>query len=203
MRVLVACAFSGVLEDELRSKGHEVVSCDLLPNERKGMHYQGDVLDLIGKIVPWIYRDFDLMIAFPPCTDLAVSGARFFERKRKDGSQQKSVNLFMSLASAYIPKIAIENPIGIMSTLWRKPDQIIQPYWFGDAYKKSTCLWLKNLPILKPTKMVEPQFLTYNSKKTKSGKSQYSHFGKLGKGKGKERSIIPQGMAVAMADQWG
>jgi hypothetical protein len=146
-------------------------------------------------------------IFFPPCTDLAVSGAAHFEKKRQDGTQKKSIEFFMKLANCNIPRIAIENPIGIMSNLYKKPSQIVQPYFFGDAYKKSTCLWLKNLPVLTKTDEVEPIFIEYNSKKTKSGKSKYSFMGKLSTGNDNKknkllRSKTPEGLAKAMAEQW-
>lgn len=117
--------------------------------------------------------------------------------------QQKAVEFFMALTRAPIPRIAIENPVGIMSTHYRKPDQIVQPYWFGDPYPKRTCLWLKNLPPLHPTNMVDPEYVVFNSRRTKSGKSRYSVHGKLGKGYGSERSKTFPGLAAAMADQWG
>lgn len=151
-------------------------------------------------------------IFFPPCTHLASSGASHFEIKRKDGRQALAIDFFMGLINAPIEKIAVENPVGIMSTEYRRPDQIIHPYFFGDNVPKKTCLWLKNLPPLfysmhntlfdKKT-MVEPEYIEYNSLKTKSGKSKYSVFGRLGSGHGKERSKTFQGIANAMAEQWG
>jgi len=190
MRVLVACEFSGVVRDAFLSRGHDAWSCDLLPTENPGPHYQEDVLNILDD-------GWDLMIAFPPCTHLACSGARWFEQKRKDGRQQQGVDFFMALTEANIPKTAIENPVGIMSTKWRKPDQIIQPYQFGHEAQKTTCLWLKNLPKLRPTSVVgKGEFITY-----KSGKKMPKWYAEL-YGNGHGRSITFQGIADAMADQW-
>ena len=144
MKVLVACEFSGIVRDAFIAKGHDAISCDLLPTEIQGPHYQGSVFDIIDD-------DFDLMIAHPPCTHLAVSGARYFEQKRQDGRQQEAIDFFMSLINSNIPKIAVENPVCIMSSKYRKPDQIIQPWMFGHGETKATCLWLKGLPKLVPT----------------------------------------------------
>jgi len=146
MKILIACEFSGPVREAFAARGHDAWSCDLLPSEIPGNHIQDDVLDHLS--------GWDMMIAFPPCTHLAVSGARWFPQKIADGRQQASIDFFMELANADIPKIAIENPIGIMSTKWRKPDQIIQPWQFGHGETKATCLWLKNLPKLQPTNIV-------------------------------------------------
>lgn len=183
MRVLVACEYSGTVRDAFIRRGHDAVSCDLLPTESPGAHYQGNVLDIIND-------GWDLMIAHPPCTDLAVSGARHFEEKRKDGRQQASINFFMQLANADIGMIAVENPICIMSTIWRKPDQIIQPWQFGHGETKATCLWLKGLPKLNPTNIVD-------------GREQRIHRMPPSKDRWKIRSKTYQGIADAMADQWG
>ena len=151
MRILVACEESQTVTKELRRLGHEAYSCDI--QECSGgypeWHLQQDVIPLLAE--PW-----DMIIAFPPCTDLAVSGARHFAKKRADGRQQRSIEFFMQFVNADCPKVAIENPIGIMSSHYRKPDQIIQPYQFGDHARKSTCLWLKGLPKLIPTNIVDP-----------------------------------------------
>ena len=146
MKILVACEESQAVTIELRKLGHDAYSCDLLPcsGGHPEWHIQGDVLDQLNK-------NWDMMIAFPPCTDLTVSGARHFEKKRANGSQQRSIDFFMQFINAPIEKIAVENPIGIMSNLYKQPSQIIQPWQFGDKSQKSTCLWLKNLPLLKPT----------------------------------------------------
>jgi site-specific DNA-cytosine methylase len=145
MRVLLACEESQAVCKEFRKLGHEAYSCDILPESggHPEWHIQGDVLEVINN------QEWDMMIAFPPCTHLAVSGARHFEQKIKDGRQQKGVDFFMALVNAPIKYIAIENPVGIMSTKYRKPDQCIHPYYFGDSYSKKTCLWLKNLKPLK------------------------------------------------------
>ena len=183
MRVLIACEYSGTVRDAFIAVGHEAMSCDLLPTERPGPHYQGDVRDVLN--YPW-----DMMIAHPPCTDLSVSGARHFEAKRIDGRQQASVSFFMMLAKADIPQIAIENPVCIMSSLWRKPDQVVQPYQFGHGETKATCLWLKGLPKLRPTNIVE-------------GREQRVHRMPPSPDRWKERSRTYQGIADAMAQQWG
>jgi len=182
MRVLVACVYSGIVRDAFIVAGHDAMSCDLLDTERSGPHYKGDVRDVLN--YPW-----DLMIAHPPCTDLSVSGARHFEAKRIDGRQQASVSFFMLLAKADIPQIAIENPVCIMSSLWRKPDQVIQPYQFGHGETKATCLWLKGLPKLRPTNIVE-------------GREHRVHRMPPSPDRWKERSRTYQGIADAMAQQW-
>lgn len=191
MKVLIACELSGIVRDAFKAKGHDAWSCDLLPTEKEGNHIQGDVLNILND-------GWDLMIAFPPCTHLAVSGARWFKEKRADGRQQQGIDFFMDLINAPIVKIAIENPVGIMSTHYRKPDQIIQPWQFGDEFQKTTCLWLKNLPLLKYTNIVgKGEFITYSSgrKMSKWYAEKY--------GDGKSRSVTFQGIADAMADQWG
>lgn len=183
MRVLVACEYSGVVRDAFINLGHEAMSCDFLPTDNPGPHYQGDVRDVLN--YPW-----DLMIAHPPCTDLSVSGARHFDCKRMNGRQQSSVSFFMMLAKADIPKIAIENFVCVMSSLWRKPDQVIQPWQFGHGETKATCLWLKNLPKLEPTNIVE-------------GREARIHKMPPSPDRWKERSKTYQGIASAIAKQWG
>lgn len=183
LRVLVACEYSGNVRDAFSALGHEAMSCDLLPTESEGPHYEGDVRDVLN--YPW-----DLMVAHPPCTHLSVSGARHFEAKKIDGRQQAAVSFFMMLAKADIPMIAIENPVCIMSSLWRKPDQTIQPWQFGHGETKATCLWLKNLPRLTPTNIVE-------------GREQRIHKMPPGPDRWKERSRTFTGIAAAMASQWG
>jgi site-specific DNA-cytosine methylase len=183
MRVLVACEYSGTVRDAFLKAGHDAMSCDLLPTDAPGPHYQGDVRDVLD--YPW-----DLMIAHPPCTDLSVSGARHFPAKQKDGRQQASASFFLSLAKADIRHIAIENPVCIMSSLWRKPDQVIQPWQFGHGETKATCLWLKGLPNLTPTNIVEGR----ENRIHKMAPSPY---------RWKERSKTFQGIADAMAAQWG
>ena len=183
MKVLVACEYSGKVRDAFIAQGAEAMSCDLLPTDNPGPHYQGDVRDVID--YPW-----DLLIAHPPCTDLAVSGARHFEEKRMRGGQQASASFFMWIARQHhIPRIAIENPVCIMSSVWRKPDQTIQPWMFGHGETKATCLWLKNLPLLRATEVVE-------------GRDQRVHKLPPSSDRWKLRSETYTGIAHAMADQW-
>jgi hypothetical protein len=196
MKVLVACEYSGIVRDTFKAKGHDAWSCDLLPTESPGNHIEGDVLGILDD-------GWDLMIAHPPCTHLAVSGAAWFEQKRKDGRQKQGIDFFMNFVNSSISKVAIENPVGIMSTYWRKPDQIIQPFQFGDPFRKKTCLWLKNLPELIPTDSVEEG----EQVKYKSGKSMPKWYADAFKLSPKERSKLRSktfpGIANAMADQWG
>lgn len=181
MNVLVACEYSGVVRDAFIRKGHYALSCDLLPTEVDGPHYHGNVLDIL-------YDGWDLMICHPPCTHLAVSGARWFKDKQQE--QKEALEFVRVLLEAPIDKIALENPISIISTKFRKPDQIIQPWQFGHGEVKSTCLWLKNLPLLTPTNIVE-------------GREARVH--KMGPSpdRWKERSRTFSGIAEAMAQQWG
>lgn len=184
MRILVACEESQAVTLELRKLGHEAYSCDIIPcsGGHPEWHIQVDALELLK--MRW-----DMIIAFPPCTDLSVSGARYFAEKREDGRQQKSIDFFMKFANADCPRIAIENPIGIMSTVWRKPDQIIQPWQFGHGETKATCLWLKGLPLLQPTKIVE-------------GREQRVWKMPPSADRAKLRSKTFPGIARAMAEQW-
>jgi hypothetical protein len=203
MKILVACEESQAVTKELRLLGHEAYSCDLLPTtgDNPEWHLQQDVL-------PLLKEKWDMIIAFPPCTDLAVSGARHFERKIADGSQQKSIDFFMKFVNADCAKIAIENPIGIMSSKYRKPDQIIQPWQFGDKAQKSTCLWLKGLPKLEPTDIVEKgEFFEFTSKKGEKKRMPMWYYKALQEAKTPEqrrtlRSKTFKGIAVAMATQW-
>jgi hypothetical protein len=203
MKILVACEESQAVTKELRLLGHEAYSCDLLPTtgDNPEWHLQKDVL-------PLLKEKWDMIIAFPPCTDLAVSGARHFERKIADGSQQKSIDFFMKFVNADCAKIAIENPIGIMSGKYRKPDQIIQPWHFGDKAQKSTCLWLKGLPKLEPTDIVEKgEFFEFTSKKGEKKRMPMWYYKALQEAKTPEqrrtlRSKTFKGIAVAMATQW-
>ena len=154
MRVLVACEESQIVTTEFRRRGHEAYSCDLLPASggHPEWHLQQDV-------TPLLRESWDMVLAFPPCTHLCVSGARWWQEKQADGRQQEGVDFFMQFAALeHVPKVAIENPVGIMSTLYRKPDQIIQPWMFGDDASKATCLWLRGLPVLKPTLFAVPQY---------------------------------------------
>src|SRR3990167_3188834 len=192
MRVLVACEYSGRVRDAFKERGHFALSCDLLDTDVPGEHYKGDVADILGD-------GWDLMVAFPPCTHLAVSGAKHFAAKRADGRQQQGVDFFMSLANAPIPRIAIENPVGIMSTLWRKPDQIIQPCQHGHEATKTTCLWLKGLPMLLPTNVVGKGARHV----TKGGNSLPEWYNlPPSPHRWKIRSATFPGIANAMADQW-
>ena len=196
MKILVACEESQKVTKELRMLGHNAFSCDILPcgGENPNWHIQGDV-------VPLLNQEWDMIIAFPPCTHLAVSGARHFEKKRKDGRQQQGIDLFMAIANASCPKIAIENPVGIMSSIYRKPDQIIQPYQFGDEAQKATCLWLKKLPLLIPTDIVgKGEF--YISPSGKKIPSWYNGNSNNKENRQKSRSVTFDGIAKAMATQW-
>ena len=197
MKVLVACEESQAVTIELRKLGHEAYSCDIEPcsGGHPEWHLQQDVL-------PLLRQEWDMIIAFPPCTHLAVSGAAWFEQKRKDGRQNQGIEFFMQFANAPCSKMAIENPVGIMSTLWRTPDQIIQPYWFGDTYQKSTCLWLKGLPLLKPTNIVyKGDEIKYESGKTVS-KWYADTWALPPKERATARSKTFPGIAKAMATQW-
>jgi hypothetical protein len=190
MKVLIACEYSGTVRDEFIALGHEAMSCDLLPTDAPGPHYQGDVRDVLD--YPW-----DLMIAHPPCTDLAVSGAAWFADKRMRGKQQASASFFLMLTKADIPHIAIENPVCVMSSLWRKPDQIIHPWMFGHPEQKATCLWLKNLPLLTETNNVKEEMLKLPVKER-----QRLHFLPPSEDRWKIRSQTFKGVAKAMAKQW-
>jgi hypothetical protein len=181
MRVLVACEYSGTVRDAFIARGHDAMSCDLLPTERPGPHHQGDVFDIIND-------GWDLMIAHPPCTHLAVSGARWWKDKLDE--QAEALWFVAQLMGAPIPRIAIENPISKISTAIRKPDQIVQPWQFGHGETKATCLWLKGLPKLVPTQVVP-------------GREARIHKMSPGPDRWKERSRTYQGIADAMAAQWG
>jgi site-specific DNA-cytosine methylase len=185
MRVLVACEFSGRVRDAFIEQGHDAVSCDLLPTEAPGPHYMGDIRDLLKERYKW-----DLLIAHPPCTHLAVSGARHFAAKKASGVQDEALDFVRLLLNAPIPKICLENPVSIISTRIRKPDQIIQPWMFGHGETKATCLWLKGLPKLVPTNIVE-------------GRVDRIHKMAPSPDRWKERSRTYQGIANAMAEQWG
>ena len=200
MKVLVACEESQAVCKAFREKGHEAYSCDIQPcsGGHPEWHIMQDVIPLLNGRCSFKTMDgiehsidvkWDLIVAFPPCTHLAVSGARYFEQKRKDGTQQQGVDFFMEFVNADCEKIAIENPIGIMSTHYRKPDQIIQPWMFGHGETKATCLWLKNLPKLEPTDIVD-------------GREQRIWKMPPGPERAKERSKTYEGIARAMASQW-
>lgn len=186
MRILIACEESGVVRDAFAALGHEAMSCDLQPTRRPGNHYQGDVREVLH--YPW-----DMMIFHAPCTHICVSGAKHFAAERLDGRQQSGVSFFMELwrhGEKYIEFMAAEQPIGILSTLFRKPDQVIQPWQFGHGETKGTCIWLQNLPPLEPTNIVD-------------GREARIHKMAPGPDRAKERSATYQGIADAMASQWG
>ncbi len=193
MKVLVACEFSGIVRDAFIAKGHDAWSCDLLPTEKEGPHIQGDVLEGLND-------GWDLMIAHPPCTHLAVSGAVWFKYKQKE--QAEALEFIRKLLNANINKIALENPVGVISTKIRKPDQIIQPFWFGHEAQKQTCLWLKNLSKLIPTNIVDRGKIWV----TKDGKKRGGAWTMClppSPDRWKIRSRTFQGIANAMAEQWG
>lgn len=214
MKVLVACEYSGRVRDAFIAAGHEAMSCDLLPSESTGPHYQGDVLVVLD-------RGWDLMIAHPPCTYLTISAEWAYKdvqtKKMQPGTligqarrdaREGAIQFVMALASAPIPRIAIENPVGVLSTRWREPDQFIQPYEYGDDASKKTCLWLKGLPRLEPTAFAPPRLSlsadcrSYSFRwgnQTDSGQNRLSP----SPDRWKIRSATYAGIAAAMADQWG
>jgi hypothetical protein len=183
--VLVACEYSGTVRDAFTRRGHFALSCDLLETETPGPHYRGDVRDLLEGTAagPW-----DLMVAHPPCTHLAVSGARWFGEKQAE--QAEAIAFVRDLLTAPIGRIALENPVSILSSRIRKPDQVVQPWQYGHGETKATCLWLVNLPLLRPTEIV-------------AGREHRVHRMPPGPDRWKERSRTFQGIAEAMADQWG
>jgi hypothetical protein len=197
MRVLVACEESQTVTKAFRAIGHNAFSCDLLPASggHPEWHLRADVRDVLARALPW-----DMLIGFPPCDHLAVSGARWFPEKVADGRQQAGIDLFLALAHADVPRVAIENPVGIMSTVWRKPDQIVQPWYYGDEATKTTCLWLRNLPPLFATKVVGRGVIQV----VKSGKRLPEWYSNAPH---KTRKIVRSrtfpGLAAAMAEQWG
>lgn len=215
MKVLVACERSGIVRNEFRRRGHDAWSCDLADSETPGNHIKGDVLDILDD-------GWDLMIAHPPCTHLSLSGARYFKEKRKDGRQKAAIDFFMALAGAPVSKYAIENPMSIVSRVWRKPDQTIQPWQFGEDASKATCLWLKGLPLLKPTHIIYATWACYCGARFKAYqprcpqcdsaniypiRSNQTPSGQQRLGQSPDRARIRsqtfRGVAEAMADQWG
>jgi hypothetical protein len=184
MKILIGFEESGKVRDAFIRKGHDAISCDLLPSRSVvGPHIQGDIRPLLS-------QEWDAAIMFPPCTDLCVSGARWFKKKQESGQQQAAIELFMSCTKVNAKKWAIENPIGIMSRLYKKPDQIIQPWWFGHGETKSTCLWMNGFPLLIPTNAVD-------------GREQRIWKMAPGENRARDRSETYQGIADAMASQWG
>lgn len=199
MKVLIACEFSGVVRGAFLGRGHDAISCDLEPTEKPGPHYQGDVRDILYS------ENWDLMIAHPPCTYLTTAANRYYDYPGRKEKREDAIKFFMELVNAPVPHIAIENPIGYINTIYREPDQIIQPYYFGHPMKKTTCLWLKNLPLLQPTNMLpEPEPLYI--RETDKGKGKKIHWcetiGGSRKKKFRERSRTFPGIATAMAQQW-
>lgn len=196
MRVLVACEYSGAVRDAFLRAGHDAMSCDLLPADVPGPHYQGDVRDVLGD-------GWDLMVAHPPCTYLSVSGMHWTHRGLRDPQLTEDALVFVRLLlEAPVPRIALENPVSIIRSRIRKPDQIVQPWQFGHDASKKTCLWLKNLPLLQPTQIIEPRII--NGRK-RWGNQTDSGQNKLGPSvdRWKIRSATYAGIAQAMVDQWG
>jgi hypothetical protein len=196
MKVLIACEYSGRVRDAFLAAGHDALSCDLLPTDAPGPHYQGDVFDII-------HDGWDLMVAHPPCTYLSVSGMHWTTRGLRDPQlTEDALDFVKALMAAPIERIAIENPISVISSRIRKPDQIIQPWMFGHDASKKTCLWLKNLPLLAATKMVEPRIVNGRSRwgnQTASGQNKLAPSAD----RWKIRSETYKGIADAMAAQWG
>lgn len=196
MRVLVACEYSGRVRDAFLKRGHDAMSCDLLPTDAPGPHYQGDVNDIL-------HDGWDLMVAHPPCTYLAVSGMHWTTRGLRDPQlTEDAMDFVRLLMSAPIERIAIENPVSVISSRIRKPDQIVTPYQFGHDASKKTCLWLKNLPPLTPTQMIEPRIVNGRKRwgnQTDSGQNKLAP----SDDRWKIRSATYQGIADAMAQQWG
>ena len=186
LNVIVACEFSGVVREAFRKRGHNAWSCDILPSDDNSpYHFQDDIFNVLGRGEVW-----DMMIAHPPCTHLSVSGARHFAAKRASGVQQAALEFARRLLEWPIEHICLENPVSIISTQIRMPDQVINPWQFGHGEKKRTCLWLKNLPLLQPTDIVE-------------GREPVVHWMAPGPLRSKKRSVTYQGIADAMAQQWG
>jgi hypothetical protein len=200
MKVLIACEFSGTVREAFKKRGHDAWSCDLLPTEIEGQHYQGDVFDIIND-------GWDLMIAHPPCTYLTVSGNKWMKPEFKDrfpdreNQRKEAIEFFKKLYNSNIDKICIENPVGVVSTAFMKPTQYIQPYFFGHPEPKKTGLWLKNLPSLIPTKIVEPEYITGKRDGKKYSRIHYMSVQNVDRWKLRSKTF--QGVADAMAEQWG
>jgi len=198
LRVLVACEFSGIVRDAFIARGHDAMSCDLLPTEREGLHHQGDVMDIIND-------GWDLMIAHPPCTYLSYAATRSWNNPGREAKRLEALDFFMQLINANVKRICVENPVGYPNTVYRKPDQIIHPYYFGDPFMKRTCLWLKNLPLLQWDKSVtkpEPVYIQVGGRND-GKKIHFTEALAPTKDRWKERSRTFQGIADAMAEQWG
>ncbi len=191
MKILIACEMSGRVRNAFIKKGHDAISCDLLSSWSKGPHYKGDVFDIIND-------GFDMLIAFPPCTHLCVSGAKHFHKKQEQ--QKEAIRFVKRLYASNIPKIAIENPVGVLSTRWKKPTQIIEPYQFGHQVTKRTCLWLWGLPPLESENNVKYEMYMTKTKKQRQVTQYYSGYVSM---RSIIRSLTFQGIANAMANQWG
>jgi hypothetical protein len=206
LRVLAACESSGRVRDAFAARGWDAWSCDLEASETPGQHIQGDILSVFQWSAGW-----DLIIAFPPCTDLSLAGARFWAQKQADGRQARAAKFFMQMVyDAPARHVAVENPRGKMTELYRKPDQIVEPWWFGDPYAKKTCLWLKNLPDLVADKPVEPAGRvatgggSWKTDKAAGRKAMSAHEDSEGrKNRARVRSRTFHGLARAMSEQWG
>lgn len=196
MKVLIACEFSGIVRDAFLRKGHDAWSCDLLPTEKPGPHIQGDVLEILDD-------GWDLMIAHPPCTHLAVAGAAHWKKKQADGRQQEAIEFFMKFIYAPIQKKCVENPPGIMTRAFRRPDQYIDPFQFGEPCRKKTGLWLIGLPLLEPTDIVEPEYYWSQPHGMAYKKGSMRLSSKGGHRSSKIRAKSFPGIADAMAEQWG
>ncbi|WP_315075569.1 hypothetical protein [Acinetobacter guillouiae] len=203
MKVLIACEYSGVVREAFAKLGHDAMSCDLLPTEQPGNHYQGDVRDVL-------YENWDMVIAHPPCTFLSVAGNRWFNEERygdkalsRKAERIEAANFFKIFTDINCEKVAIENPIGFMSNAYQKPDQIIHPYFFGDPERKATCLWLKGLEKLVSTNIVQPEIITYKNGKGTDSPWHLNSLSLPADERRKVRSKTFQGIADAMASQWG
>ncbi|MBJ9902050.1 DNA cytosine methyltransferase [Acinetobacter bereziniae] len=203
MKVLIACEYSGVVREAFAKLGHDAMSCDLLPTEQPGNHYQGDVRDVL-------YENWDMVIAHPPCTFLSVAGNRWFNEERygdkalsRKVERVAAANFFKIFTDINCEKVAIENPIGFMSNAYQKPDQIIHPYFFGDPERKATCLWLKGLEKLVATNIVQPEIITYKNGKGTDSPWHLNSLRLPAEERRKVRSKTFQGVADAMASQWG
>lgn len=196
MRVLVACEYSGTVRDAFIAAGHDAMSCDLLPTDKPGPHYCGDVRDVIG-------QGWDLMVCHPPCTYLSVSGMHWTARGLRDPAlTEEALDFVRLLMGAPVQRIALENPVSVISSRIRKPDQVVNPYQFGHDASKKTCLWLKGLPLLRPTNFVEPRMVDGKPRwgnQTDTGQNRLSP----GPDRWKVRSTTYAGIAAAMANQWG
>lgn len=199
-RVLVACEFSGTVRDAFIRAGCDAVSCDVLPTTAPGPHYRGNVLDILDD-------GWDLVVAFPPCTDLSAACAGYWQQKMQDGRIPKARDFFLRLYAAPAPRVAVENSVGWMNTNWRKPDQVINPYQFGHSWKKRTCLWLRNLPPLAPTHQVDRggYWVASQRGRYKDGKRVLDTIAtsdRYGAKRAKTRAVTFPGIAEAMAAQW-